>query len=69
MNFWVCLVFDDWDQKQESLGKIADLPVLYGMYADGEAFAEKVGLQVTPSAKKPAETPLDKKLSALVVGD
>jgi hypothetical protein len=67
VNFWVCLVFQSWLQKMEFLSKIADVPVLYGMYANGEVLAAKVGLPVTPNAQKVIESPLDKKLTALVL--
>jgi hypothetical protein len=67
VNFWVCLVFQSWLQKMEFLEKIADVPVLYGMYADGECFAERVGLAVTPNAQKPHTSPLEAKLQALVL--
>lgn len=51
-NFWVCLVFQSWDQKQEFLRQIEDLPTKYGMYVDGEAFAERVGIKVSPNKEK-----------------
>jgi len=67
VNFWVCLVFQSWLQKQEFLAKIQEVPVLYGMYADGEAFAARVGLAVTPNLQRTLMSPLDKKLQALVL--
>lgn len=67
VNFWVCLVFQSWLQKQEFLAAITDVPVLYGMYADGEQFAKRVGVEVTANQQTPIQSPLDKKLSALVI--
>lgn len=65
-NFWVCLVFQSYQQKYEFLYAIQHVPVLYGMYADGQALAESVGITVTPNTQKPVQSPLDKKLAALV---
>ena len=65
-NFWICLVFQSWDQKQEFLFAIQEIPVLYGMYADGQALAAAVGITVTPNTQKTVQSPLDKKLAALV---
>lgn len=67
VNFWVCLVFASWDQKQEFLTQMPDVPVLYGMYADGEAFAGRVGMPVRPSPQQPVKSMLERKLAALVV--
>lgn len=65
-NFWVCLVFQSWEQKQEFLFAIKDIPVLYGMYADGQTLAQRLGIRVTPNAQREITSPLDKKLMALV---
>jgi hypothetical protein len=67
VNFWVCLVFASWDQKQEFLTQMPNVPVLYGMYADGEAFAGRVGMPVRPSPQQPVKSMLERKLAALVV--
>lgn len=66
VNFWVCLVFQSWNQKQDFLRQIAGVCVLYGMYADGEAFAEQVGLPVIPNMQRSIKSMLDRKLEALV---
>lgn len=68
-NFWVCLVFQSWTQKQEFLFAIKDTPVLYGMYANGEQLAARLGIQVTPNRQKEIKSPLDKKLAALVAAE
>jgi len=68
-NYWVCLVFQSWEQKQEFLFNIEDVPVLYGMYADGQTLASRVGIEVTPNTQKPVMSPLDKKLMAMVSVD
>ena len=65
VNFWVCLVFQSWDQKQEFLKQVPDVPTRYGMYADGEAFSAAVGKPVTPSTQKPVKVPLDAALSEM----
>lgn len=65
-NFWVCLVFQSWDQKQEFLFAIQDVPVLYGMYADGQTLAQRLGYAITPNAQREIQSHLDKKLVALV---
>jgi len=65
-NFWLCMVFQSWEQKQEFLFAIQHVPVLYGMYADGQTLASSVGISVTPNQQKPITSPLDKKLAALV---
>lgn len=65
--FYVCLVFQSYDQKKEFLAQMADIPVLYGMYADGQTFAERVGLPVTPNTQPPIASALDKKLKAMAM--
>lgn len=67
VNFWVCLVFQGYDQKYEFLNALPGVPVLYGMYADGVALAEKIGVHVTPNQQKPFKSPLDRKLMGLTI--
>lgn len=63
LNFWVCLVFQSYDQKHEFLKQLPEgLSVKYGMYVDGEAFAEAVGNSITPNSQKPHESKLDNTL-------
>lgn len=62
LNFWVCLIFQSYDQKIEFLNSLPDLQVKYGMYVDGEAFAEATGIRITPNTQKPFQSPLDKNL-------
>ena len=63
LNFWVCLVFQSYDQKHEFLKQLPEgLSVKYGMYVDGEAFAEAVGNSITPNNQKPHESKLDNTL-------
>jgi hypothetical protein len=59
LNFWICLVFQSWEQKHEFLKQIPEIQVKYGMYVDGEAFADAVGMRVTPNHQKPFESRLD----------
>ncbi len=65
--FYVCLVFQSHKQKQEFLAQIADVPVLYGMYADGQTLATRIGMPVTPNEQRPIHSPLDKKLKAMAM--
>jgi len=67
VNFWVCLVFQSWEQKQEFLANLGDVPTQYGMYADGEMFAAACGKPVTPNTQKPHNVPIDKTLSGMVM--
>ena len=63
LNFWVCLVFQSYDQKHEFLKQLPEnLQVKYGMYVDGESLAEAVGLEVNPNSQKPHESKLDNTL-------
>lgn len=69
VNFWVCLVFQSWDQKQQFLKCVEHVPTLYGMYVDGQVMAEACGFAVDKNTQKPIQSPLDKKLAALVSPD
>lgn len=66
-NFYVCLVFQSHAQKKEFLAQMADVPVLYGMYADGQTLATRIGMPVTPNEQRPIHSPLDKKLKAMAM--
>lgn len=61
-NFWVCLVFQNWKQKKQFLDQLEGVGVLYGMYANGEDFAEAVGLPVTRSDAKAMSCPISRRL-------
>lgn len=51
VNHYVVLVFDSHAQMKEftSHPQLKDIKVLYGMYFDGEEFASKIGLKVSPT--------------------
>jgi hypothetical protein len=67
VQFYACLVFQSKDQKDEFLASISeDVPCLYGMYIDGQTFAEHVGLPVTPNECPPLKRPFNKKLAEMV---
>jgi len=66
-NFWLCLVFQSWDQKQEFLERFPDLVTEYGMYVDGEAFAKAVGVPVIPNMQKPLKVSTEKRLEAMAM--
>jgi len=68
VNFWVCLVFGSWDQKQEFLKQISDVPTLWGMYVDGETLATAISKPVTP-AGKPFVSRVNKKLAEMALGN
>jgi hypothetical protein len=69
-NFWVCLVFQSWDQKQEFLKQLGAIPTLYqGMYVDGETLAKAIGKSVTPNTLPPIKTVVQKRLAAIVLED
>lgn len=52
LNFWLCLIFQSYEQKIEFLSKIADLETKYGMYVDGEVFAAKFGIDIKHNEQK-----------------
>jgi len=66
-SFWLCLVFQSTDQKLEFLERFPDLETRYGMYVDGETFADAVGVSVTPNNQNPVASPLDQALSDRVI--
>ena len=66
-DFWVCLTFQTRAQKLEFLAQLPGVPVLYGMYADGEAFAAAIEKPITADTHKPARVLVDKQLAELVV--
>ena len=68
LNFWVCLVFQSYDQKHEFLKQLPEnLQVKYGMYVDGESLAEAVGIEVNPNQQKPFESRLENALEERVL--
>ena len=69
VNFWVCLVFQSHEQKLEFLREIVDVPILYGMYVDGQAFADFVGVPVTPNNLKPILSRVNKKLAGMALDE
>lgn len=66
-NFWVCLVFNSWDQKQEFLRQVPVKSLFNGMYVDGESFAEQVGKPVKKNAQKGYKTVVQKRLANMVI--
>jgi hypothetical protein len=65
-NFWVCLIFQTYDQKQAFLAQVPGPDVLYGMYVNGPAFAAAVGRPVEISSTRPPKPSLTKALTDLV---
>ncbi len=58
VNFWVCLIFQSYDEKKEFLKLFSEDEVLYGMYADGRAFAEKCGIELSKTLDKKIKIPI-----------
>lgn len=67
INFWLCLVFQSYEQKQQFLKLLGTVQVLYGMYVDGFALAKQIGFVVEPNTNKPVSTPVDAKLRSLAM--
>ena len=68
LNFWVCLVFQSYDQKHEFLRQLPEeVGVKYGMYVDGEAFAEAIGNTITLNKQKPHESKLEHTLTEVAL--
>lgn len=67
VNFWLCMVFQSYEQKMEFLNRFEGLETKYGMYVDGEVIAERIGKPLTPNTQKPILVPEDKTLSGMVM--
>jgi hypothetical protein len=65
VNFWVCLVFQSFEQKKQFLEKTSSVPCLYGQYINGEKFAEYFNIQIEKNKKTQFENIVDKKLCEL----
>lgn len=65
-EFWVMLIFQSEDQKNEFLQSVKGVPILYESYVDGETFASKLGIKVTPHSGKPFVPMVEKKLKEMV---
>jgi len=70
-NFWVCLVFQSFKQKQEFFEAIEDksIPNLYKMYVDGETFSQKFDIKVSKNTQKPHKNIIEEKLKEMVLND
>lgn len=70
VNFWVCLVFQSYDQKHEFLSQLPDdVSVKYGMYVDGETLVQALGYDLTPNKQKPHDSRLDNNLTERVLSN
>jgi hypothetical protein len=70
VNFWVCLVFQSYDQKHEFLAQLPDdVSVKYGMYVDGETLVQALGYDLTPNKQKPHDSRLDNNLTERVLSN
>ena len=66
-NFWLCLVFQSYEQKIEFLSKIGDPETRYRIYADGQTIAKALGVEITPNTQKPLIVRTEKKLEELAM--
>ncbi|MHB8397319.1 MAG: ParB N-terminal domain-containing protein [Candidatus Limnocylindrales bacterium] len=66
-NFWVCVVFDSFEQKDEFLRAIPEVPSVYKQYVDGRAFAKRCGVTLEPRESPVLHSPLDRGLVAMVL--
>lgn len=66
-NFYVGMVFQSWEQKQEFLRHMPDVPTLYGMWVDGQTLAQKLNIPITANTQPPILNPLDKKLQEMAL--
>lgn len=67
VNFWVCLVFQSAEQKQEFLAKISGVAIKYGMYADGQGFASACGIAIKEENKKKIHPKVDNSLKSNIL--
>ncbi|HNS45420.1 MAG TPA: hypothetical protein PKH37_09345 [Alphaproteobacteria bacterium] len=67
VNFWVCLVFQSTEQKNQFLGKIKGVDIRYGMYADGQGFASACGIEITNEDKKRIQPKVDVSLKSNIL--
>lgn len=64
VNFWLCLVFESYEQKIEFLKHFEGLETRYNMYIDGVKLAEKIGIKLPESGyvvskRKPEKAMID----------
>lgn len=67
VSFWLCVVFQSYEQKHEFLSKIGNPRTRYGMYLDGEELAKAVGVEMKEVDIPPAHVRINKKLSEMVM--
>lgn len=66
-DFWVCLVFQNYDQKVRFLRHFKDVPNVYGLYVDGQTLAQALGVPIRPNTVTPRKTIVRKRLEQLVL--
>jgi hypothetical protein len=66
-HFWVCLVFQNHDQKKQFLEQIPEVPNVYGSYVDGYALAKAIGKPVEPTEQGLVKTIVEEKLEKLAM--
>lgn len=61
-NFWLCLVFQSYDQKMEFLKQFPTMTPKYALYIDGELFAKTIGVDLSLNIQSPIQSRLEKEL-------
>jgi hypothetical protein len=68
LNFWVCLIFQSYDQKAEFIKSLPEgMEIKYGKYVDGEALADTLHLAITINMQKPFTSKLEEGLAKKVL--
>lgn len=67
INYWLCLVFQSYDQKMAFLKAVPNVPTKYGMYVDGQTLAQAIGIEVPPNTSKPFHYHTEEQLTSRVL--
>lgn len=66
-NYWLCLVFQSFDQKVEFLSKLGNPETIYRQYADGQTIALAMGIDITPNQERPQTVMVEKALAEMTM--
>ena len=67
VNYWLCLVFQSYDQKVEFLSRLGNPETLYRLYADGQTIAQAMGIDITPNHERPQTVVVEKALADMTM--
>ena len=67
VNYWLCLVFQSYDQKVEFLSRLGNPETLYRLYADGQTIAQAMGIDITPNQERPQTVVVEKALADMTM--